>query len=107
MDDPRYDAVGSSSLREELFDSYLKANGAVSTDNKVPESPAAPDVTHDEQPLEDEAEHERRRKERKERAVKEREDKIQAERSKLNAEIDRSRSGLNREEAEQEFRCAA
>ncbi len=56
---------------------------------------------------EDEGEKERKRKERKERAVKEREEKIQAERNKVNAEIDRSRSGLSKGEAELEFRCAA
>ena len=55
---------------------------------------------------EDDADKERRKRERKERAVKEREAKIKAERSKLDAEIDRSRSGLNKEESEREFRCA-
>lgn len=55
---------------------------------------------------EDEADKERRKKERKERAVKEREEKIKAERTKLDAAIDKSRSGLNKEEAELEFRCA-
>ena len=47
-----------------------------------------------------------KKKERKERAVKEREEKIKVERSKLNAEIDKSRLGLNKGEAELEFRCA-
>jgi len=31
--DPRYDAVGSSTLREELFNSYLKANGTTTAPN--------------------------------------------------------------------------
>ena len=49
MDDSRYDAVGSSSLREELFDSYLKANGAISnTAAKEPESSASHDTSRDE-----------------------------------------------------------
>lgn len=96
-------------MREELFHTYLKANGSVST---TTDNGTKPDIVHagssetkaDE---EDEAAKDRRRKERKERAVKEREEKIQAERNKVNAEIDRSRSGLNKGEAELEFRCAA
>lgn len=49
----------------------------------------------------------RQRKERKERAVKEREEKIRAERSKVEADIGKSRQGLNKGENEMEFRCAA
>lgn len=105
--DPRYDAVGSSSLREELFCSYLKANGADTvTINEQTSADTARDAAEQDDVV-DEAERERRRKERKERAVKEREEKIQAERQKVNAEIDRSKSTLNREESELEFRCAA
>ncbi|KAI0702847.1 hypothetical protein BC835DRAFT_1426595 [Cytidiella melzeri] len=103
--DSRYDAVGSSSLRDDLFQSYLKANGAVSSssfDTTKPDVVDSAEMRTLEE--EDEAESERKRKERKERAVKEREDKIQAERNKLNAEIDKSRSGLNKGEAESEFR---
>ncbi|KAI0092715.1 hypothetical protein BDY19DRAFT_990412 [Irpex rosettiformis] len=105
--DPRYDAVGSSSLREELFHTYLKANGAVSTTadegtkSDVDQAVKSESKATEE---EDEIEKDRRRKERKERAVKEREEKIQAERTKVNADIDRSRSGLNKGEAELEFR---
>lgn len=102
MDDPRYDAVGSSSLREELFNSFLQARGATST------ATAEPARTDDkpEEHVEDDAEKERKRKEKTERAVREREEKIKSERSKLEAEIDRSRSGLNKEESELDFRCA-
>ena len=108
MDDPRYDAVGSSLLREELFSSYLKANGAMATTISEDTGGTAHEGTGGEALAEeDEAEREKKRKARKERAVKEREEKVQAERNKLNAEIDRSRSGLNREESELEFRCAA
>lgn len=107
MNDPRYDAVGSSSLREELFNSYLKANGTVTTTLSDQTRSTSDDVMHDETSAPNEDGREQKRKERKERAVKEREERIQAERSKVNAEIDRSRSGLNREEAELEFRCAA
>lgn len=103
--DPRYDAVGSSSLREELFNTYIKAGATdAAEDNK------SPGVTSQSQPSpiprEDEEEHERRRKNRKERAVKEREEKVKAELSKLEAEIDRSKRGLTKEEGELEFRCA-
>lgn len=67
-----------------------------------------PRITEEGGPSEeiDEAEQERKRKERKERAVKEREDKVKAERGRLEAEIGRSRMGLNKEEGEREFMCA-
>jgi transcription elongation regulator 1 len=101
VDDARYDAVGSSSLREELFNTFLKARGIPSS--STPE----PGETEEKRPnVEDEVDEEQKRKERKERAVREREEKIKAERSKLDAEIDRSRSGLNKGESELEFRCA-
>lgn len=103
MDDPRYDAVGSSSLREELFTTFLKAHqhsqqGAPKRDNA---SPSKVDQTSL-----DPIDKERIRQERKERAVREREEKVKAERSKLDAQIDRSRMGMNKEEGEREFRCA-
>lgn len=105
VDDPRYDAVGSSSLREELFNTYLKAHGETQSgtpgDTKTGDHA---DSTHVEESAE---ERERKRRERKERAVKEREEKVKAERSKVEADIDRSRMGLNKEEGELEFRCAA
>lgn len=97
--------MGSSSLREELFNTYLKARGTTPAPTSEPEEvrPATEVADHE---GEDDAEKERRKRERKERAVKEREEKIRVERSKLDAEIDKSRSGLNKEEAELEFRCA-
>lgn len=103
VDDPRYDAVGSSSLREELFTTFMKARGVTTTPTPEPGQVQADD---EEEHVEDEVEKGRKRKERKERAVKDREEKIKVERSKLDAEIDRSRSGLNKEESELEFRCA-
>ncbi|KIP08319.1 hypothetical protein PHLGIDRAFT_18947 [Phlebiopsis gigantea 11061_1 CR5-6] len=103
VDDPRYDAVGSSSLREELFNTFLKARGTTTASTFEPGQvqPASEGADYEDV---DDVEKERRKRERKERAVKEREDKIRAERSKLDAEIDKSRSGLNKEEAEREFR---
>jgi hypothetical protein len=47
-----------------------------------------------------------KRKDRKTEAVKEREEKVRAERERVQATIERSRSGLNREEGELQFRCA-
>lgn len=46
------------------------------------------------------------RQERRNRAVKERENKIKDERSRLEAEIERSKSGINKEEGERSFMCA-
>lgn len=45
------------------------------------------------------------RQERREKAVKEREDKIKDERRRLDAEIERSKSGIDREEGERSFMC--
>lgn len=50
-------------------------------------------------------EKDRQRRERKERAVKEREQQVRTERSKVDAEIDKSRQGLNKGEGELEFKC--
>ena len=97
--------MGSSSLREELFNTFIKAGAS-----EEPTRALSPNSTEQgsSRPTaqEDEEERERRRKERKERAVKEREEKVKAERSKLEAEIDRSKLGLTKEEGELEFRCA-
>lgn len=54
----------------------------------------------------DEAELERRKKEKKERAVREREEKVRAERQRMEANIARSRQGLTLEEGETQFKCA-
>ncbi|KAI0068699.1 HSP90-domain-containing protein [Artomyces pyxidatus] len=96
--DPRYDAVGSSSLREELFNAFLKAQSSRESADPVASS------SSDKPPVEDEAEKAKKRQERKEQAVKEREEKIKAERNRVDAEINKSRMGLNREEGELEFR---
>ncbi|KAH9853620.1 hypothetical protein C2E23DRAFT_112691 [Lenzites betulinus] len=103
VSDPRYDAVGSSSLREELFATYLKAGASGDAAGSSSLGNAAEQLsgkTH----AEDAAEREREKKERKERAVRERENKVRAERSKVEAEIDRSKLGLAKEEGELEFR---
>ncbi|KIK68186.1 hypothetical protein GYMLUDRAFT_216833 [Collybiopsis luxurians FD-317 M1] len=91
--DPRYDAVGSSSLREELFNTFVKAklssSSLVTSESKVEKS--------------DEAIRSESKKERKERAVKEREEKVRLERERVEANTLKSRMELNKEEGEREF----
>ncbi|OSC98923.1 hypothetical protein PYCCODRAFT_1470576 [Trametes coccinea BRFM310] len=103
VSDPRYDAVGSSSLREELFNTYIKAGASdPAANSSTSDGAGAPQSS--EIPEGKEEDRERRRKERMERAVKEREEKVRAERSKVEAAIDRSKQGLTKEEGELEFR---
>ncbi|KAI0824787.1 hypothetical protein BC628DRAFT_1377732 [Trametes gibbosa] len=103
VSDPRYDAVGSSSLREELFSTYLKA-GASDDAARSSSLGNAWEQLSKKTPVEDAEERARKKEERKERAVREREDKVRAERTKVNADIDRSKLGLAKEEGELEFR---
>jgi len=101
--DPRYEAVGSSSLREELFDAFLKANaGGSSTSRPSASTSHSPEKKAEEDPEEGE----RKKKEKRERALREREQKVKADLSKVEAQIGRSRAGLNKEEDERDFRCA-
>ncbi|CCL99417.1 uncharacterized protein FIBRA_01435 [Fibroporia radiculosa] len=108
VDDPRYDAVGSSSLREELFNTFMKAHGSSEISETIAHEPETsrdslePGEAEDDH--DDSDERTRKRREKKERAVREREEKVKAERSKVDAAIDRSRMGLNKEENEQQFR---
>jgi hypothetical protein len=99
--DPRYEAVGSSSLREELFTTFLKAQGPNSdtTANQSYSSSQKGEQNNEADPVQ-------RRQDRKERAVREREEKIKAERGRVEADIGRSRQEINKEEGEREFRCA-
>lgn len=91
-------------MREELYNTFLKANGATpSVAITVLEPPT--ERKPEELAEEDEEERERKRKEKKERAVKERESQVRAERSRLEADIGRSRMGLDKEEGENRFRC--
>jgi hypothetical protein len=89
--------VGSSSLREELFNTYLKAKTSKATG-------ATP---LNEEPSHQDTEEERdRARQKKEKAVKEREEKVMAERRRVEADIGRSRMSMNMEEDEGIFRCA-
>ena len=109
VNDSRYDAVGSSSLREELFNTFLKAQET----SQLQSSQASAEAANSDADMKtkdlllSEVDSEQRRKEKKERAIKEREEKIRAKRSKVEADIDKSRQGLHRGEDELEFRCAA
>jgi len=99
-DDPRYDAVGSSSLRAELFNTFLNArsNRTVLDESET----QGTDVPSAEQGNDTQ----KRKKDRKAEAVKEREKMVRAELERVQATIEKSRSGLNREEGELQFRCA-
>ncbi|CAL1700963.1 unnamed protein product [Somion occarium] len=101
-EDPRYDAVGSSSLREELFNVYLKAHGVSSQDSGM-SIEASESQAKETTPMSQEGK-ERQQRERKERAVKEREQRIKVERSKVEADIDKSRQGLSKGEDELDFK---
>jgi hypothetical protein len=101
--DSRYEAVGSSSLREELFNAFLKANASSPSASQPVVSSSQPPEKHAEQ---DPEETERKKREKKERALREREQKVKADLSKIEARNERSRAGLNKEEDERDFRCA-
>lgn len=90
--DLRYDAVGSSSLREELFNTFMKGNFLDVSSSKIGPVPAETTSLSKE--------------ERKERAVKEREQKIKAELNRVEMNIERSRKGINHEEGERDYKCA-
>ncbi|KAK7049537.1 hypothetical protein VNI00_005568 [Paramarasmius palmivorus] len=97
ISDPRYDAVGSSSLREELFNTFVKAkSGSPAQATKTEASAAGGDAVA-QQDKED-------REERRKRAVREREEKVRAERDRLEASIGRSKLDLNKEEGELAFK---
>ena len=96
--DPRYDAIGSSSLREELFNTYKKSlSTTVATlgDSRKLEGSKTGEKGQ-----------RRTTKERKEHAVKEREEQVRRERNRVEAEMAKSRRALTREESELEFMCA-
>lgn len=96
--DPRYDAVGSSSLREELFNTYRKTLSGGAGLESNPPKPQPPEANEDDR--------RRRNKERKERAVREREVQVKRERERVEADMARSKRALTREESELEFMCA-
>jgi FF domain len=107
--DPRYDAVGSSTLREELYETFLKSlkettmerveEGSTSSktvgqreEGGVDGSPLAKRVADDE------------KRRRREKAVRDREERVRLEKERTAMENARSRAGLNLEEAELAFK---
>ncbi|KAJ6484984.1 Hsp90 protein-domain-containing protein [Mycena vitilis] len=97
-DDPRYDAVGSSSLREELFNTFVKGVSSTSEPEGISkaEEPEQVEETYEEQ--------QRKRQERAKQAVKEREEKVRADLGRVEAEIGRSRQLGDKEEGELLFK---
>lgn len=86
--DPRYDAVGSSSLREELFKRYQMDLSSSSTKLSA-EDQAAQKA--------------KAKKERAEASLREREQQVKEKQHQLERDLRRSKQGANREEAEREF----
>lgn len=85
--DPRYDAVGSSSLRAELFATYAK---------KV----EAGEVGKKETPEEAAARRAREKRERQEASLRERASAVRAHQDKIGEEANKARRSAGREEAE-------
>lgn len=100
--DPRYDAVRSSSLREELFNTFMKVRSGSLTDDKSGSIKDDKEVSRTTEGKDEDSQ--LRKLERKQRAIKEREEKVRVERGRVEAEIGRSRVDLNKEEGEREFR---
>jgi transcription elongation regulator 1 len=86
--DARYDAVGSSSLREELFEGYKKKLAMKS---------------EDENGEDEKTRKERERKEKAEASLREREAKVREEKDRVGKEMGKSRAGAGREEGERLF----
>jgi transcription elongation regulator 1 len=114
--DPRYDAVGSSTLREELYETFLKSlketkmeglEGVPGSNNTVDRAEEA-DIEGDadgKPSAKPGAEEEKKR--RRERAVREREERVKLEQERTALQNARSRAGLNLEEAELAFKCVS
>ncbi|KAF8522886.1 hypothetical protein BU17DRAFT_75079 [Hysterangium stoloniferum] len=98
--DPRYDAVNSSSLREELFGTYIKTLAQTTLEFSKSNQEDEQKTADQDQ---DQVDYDARKKERAERSLREREEKIRRERAGLEREIGRTRGALGREEGEREF----
>lgn len=98
--DPRYDAVGSSSLREELFQTYLKAR---INPNNQPEASSSRSSDSRTAPEDPEGKRKRERQERQEKALKEREQQARKGMAKVERDIHRSVGQLNEKENVDEF----
>lgn len=92
--DPRYDKVGSSSAREELYSVYLKS---LDTEDGM---------IHEGQynGQNQEVSSKETKEQRRERAVREREAQVKAEQERIDRQNKKSRAGLDIEEAEATFK---
>ncbi|KAG8917257.1 hypothetical protein FRC01_002580, partial [Tulasnella sp. 417] len=98
--DPRYDAVGSSSLREELFQTYLKAR---INPNNQPEASSSRSSDSKPAPEDPEAKRKRERQERQQKALREREQQARKDKAKVEKDITRSMGQLSEKENVDEF----
>ncbi|GAA6013926.1 hypothetical protein JCM10207_000168 [Rhodosporidiobolus poonsookiae] len=92
--DPRYAAVNSSSLREQLFTKHLSslASGSRPSASSAPSAPAAkPQPTKEDKAA------------RAAASLREREEKVRAEKMQAERQAVRARGNLGKEEAEREF----
>ncbi|KAG7527712.1 hypothetical protein FFLO_06660 [Filobasidium floriforme] len=89
--DPRYDAVGSSSLRAELFQRHVKSLGAQAESSRT------------ETPEEVAARKARERKEKAQASLRERQQQVQGEKMRLERDVQKSKLGAGREDGEREF----
>jgi hypothetical protein len=98
--DPRYDAVGSSSLREELYEVFVKTL----EENKMDVDASNSSSITEGQPKVPEVDPEEEKRRRRDKAVKEREEMVRAEKEKVAKANARSRAGLSLEEGELSFK---
>ena len=86
-------------MRGELFNTFLNAQ----SNQIVPDQceKQGTDIS-----LAERGDETQKREDRRAQAVKEREEKIKVERERVQATIEKSRIGLDREEGELQFRCA-
>ncbi|KAG8910155.1 hypothetical protein FRC01_006498 [Tulasnella sp. 417] len=98
--DPRYDAVGSSSLREELFQTYLKAR---INPNNQPEASSSRSSDSKTSPEDPEAKRKREQQERQQKAPREREQQALKDKAKVEKDITRSMGQLSEKESVDEF----
>jgi hypothetical protein len=95
--------VGSSSLREELFNTYKTAAEQKPAEPGEVEAVPTPTSARNTTELTEE-EKAKERKERKEKAVKEREREVKNLKDKVEADIGKSRREVNKEEGERDYR---
>lgn len=97
LEDPRYDAVGSSSLREELFNTFLNAlaSGSLPSTSaaSVPKQ-ASPDALIGTKSD---------RKTRTEKALRNREERANQDRERIQKDVGRSKAALTTAESETEL----